>query len=337
MTDKTELIPLSNVNATSVFEGDATDLDGLIKQVQASARSFTPDLSTEEGRKEIASVAYNVARSKTAIDEAGKEYAAEIKARTKVIDQRRKYARDTLDILRDEVRKPLNDWEAADAERIQRHTDAIAEIRSTGNVAVEHFQSRDLKLLKNDFSRIEGTDPAEFEEFAENMEETRLAALAKVETAIAKREQHDAEQAELDQLRKEKQDRLEKEAAEREEKAQAEHDEKIRAETSEKAEREAKEREEKLEREKQEANERAEQAERDAAEAEERVKRDQEQREQAEAAEKAKRERNTRHKGEINCAAAEALVKRCKLSTEDARKVVTAIAKGQIPAVLISY
>jgi colicin import membrane protein len=57
----------------------------------------------------------------------------------------------------------------------------------------------------------------------------------------------------------------------------------------------------------------------------------------AEADAKAKREANTRHKGKINSAAVAELFQRCKLSPEQAKAVVTAIAKNEIPSVSINY
>ena len=101
------------------------------------------------------------------------------------------------------------------------------------------------------------------------------------------------------------------------------------------------------ERAKKQAQEAAERAEREKAEAVARAKADAKRK--AEAAEKSrldaieqeriateKREANKKHCAKINNAAANALLA-CGITTEQAKAVVSAIAKGQIPAVYISY
>lgn len=333
----TDLIPLTEVNAAMVFEGAGKDLDTLLNKITKSARAVVLDVTTEKGRKEIKSLTYNIARTKTTIDDAGKEYATELKTRVKLIDERRKHARDTLDELKADIREPLDDYEAAEEARIHEHTSAIDNMRSAGNRAVELHLEMSLDELEQLQASIEGTDPSTFEEFAENATETRLAALAKIDTAIEKRKQYDRDQAELAELRRKQAEQEEKDRKAAEEKAQKERDERIAREAREKAEREAQAEQERLEREKREAEERAAQAERDAAEAEERAMREHEEKLRREQEEKDRRERNTKHKGAINRQAAQALVEGCKLTDEQAKDVIKAIAKSMIPNVTINY
>lgn len=92
-------------------------LDVILEQIRDKALSIAPDLSTATSRKNIASVAYNVAKAKTYLDDLAKERVAELKDLPKQIDESRKYMRDFLDRLKDEVRQPLTDWEA-EQERI---------------------------------------------------------------------------------------------------------------------------------------------------------------------------------------------------------------------------
>ena len=104
------LIPIETINAVEVFTGTA--LNELLEKIRAEVATIVPDVSTVAGRKDVASTAYKVARSKTAIDDAGKELVAEWKAKSAEVDASRKKARDYLDKLRDEVRAPLDNWEA---------------------------------------------------------------------------------------------------------------------------------------------------------------------------------------------------------------------------------
>lgn len=54
-------------------------------------------------------MAHKVARSKTYIDNAGKDLVAELKALPKQIDESRRIVRERLDALKDEVRRPLTE------------------------------------------------------------------------------------------------------------------------------------------------------------------------------------------------------------------------------------
>lgn len=344
---KQDLIPLTNINPVEVFEGDSTKIDELVVLVEKGARSLVPDVSTEKGRKEIASVAYNVARSKTAIDDAGKEYASDLKSRIKIIDARRKSARDSLDSLRDEVRKPLNDYEDAEKARIEKHQAYIQRYIDIG-LESANWMDRSLDDLRSDMDVLKSATPADFEEFEDRMSEVTTSSINRIAEAIEKKRDYETQQAELEKLRQEKEEREEKERLQAAEKARKDREEQIRMEAAEKEKRAAQEREQALEREKQSAIDAKEEAEREAVEAkareeraseeaEKRAKEEQARKEAQVKAEQEARERNTKHKGRINTAAVNDLCNSCSLTPEQARKVITAIAKGKISNVRIEY
>jgi DNA repair exonuclease SbcCD ATPase subunit len=97
--------------AMAVFTKDGA-LDPYLAHVRAEIDAFVPDLTTKKGRDAIASMAYKVSQSKSALETLGKALADEAKEIPKKIDANRKNMRDTLDSWRDEVRKPLDDWQA---------------------------------------------------------------------------------------------------------------------------------------------------------------------------------------------------------------------------------
>ena len=117
MSEITDLVVIEKTNALAVFTNQE-QLDPLIEAIEKEARSLVPDLSTKKGRDAIASMAHKVARSKTYIDNAGKDLVAELKALPKQIDESRRLVRERLDALKDEVRRPLTEWEA-EQERIK--------------------------------------------------------------------------------------------------------------------------------------------------------------------------------------------------------------------------
>lgn len=308
------LIPLESVNAVEVFTGGG--LDDLLARIRAEAVTLVPNVKTVAGRKEIASIAYKVSRSKTAIDDAGKALVADLKKQTGDIDSARKKARDTLDALRDEVRKPLTDWEA-EQERVERE-------------------------------RVEAEERARAA-----AEEARLAEIARKEEEIRAREEavRAAEEAERQRVAAEQ---AERERVEREARLQAEAAENAKREAAaavERAEREAREATERAAREAAEAEQRAkdaaEKAEREKAEAvaaaerraqEEVDRAERERQAQADAQRKADEARaaDVEHRRSINRAAMAALIAQ-GISEDDAATVITAIVQGKVPAVAIRY
>ncbi|HLV16010.1 MAG TPA: hypothetical protein VKY70_00915 [Pseudomonas sp.] len=319
-----ELIVVPKESALEVFTKPG-GLEPYLGQIKAAVTGIVPDLSTKKGRDAIASLAYKVSKSKTYLDGVGKELVDEYKEIPKKIDAARKQARDFLDQLRDEVRRPLTEWENAEKARIERHQQAIRQI----NLRLE-CRDLDSTELQTNIEWLEGlTIDESWEEFQSEAAEAKEAALAALREARLARWKYEAEQAELARLRAE--------AAARE---QQEREERIAREAAERAAREARESAERQVREAQEAAQRAElerqQAEQRAAQAAEaeRQRIAAEQREAEEAARR--READREHRRKVNTAALNALVNE-GVPIDCAKLVITAIAQRRIPAVTITY
>lgn len=76
MSEIMDLVVIEKKNAMAVFTNN-DQLDPLIEAIEKEARSLVPDVTTKKGRDAIASMAHKVARSKTYIDNAGKDLVAE--------------------------------------------------------------------------------------------------------------------------------------------------------------------------------------------------------------------------------------------------------------------
>lgn len=124
MSEIMDLVVIEKKNAMAVFTNN-DQLDPLIEAIEKEARSLVPDVTTKKGRDAIASMAHKVARSKTYIDNAGKDLVAELKALPKQIDESRRVVRERLDALKDEVRRPLTEWEE-EQERIKAEEAMLA-------------------------------------------------------------------------------------------------------------------------------------------------------------------------------------------------------------------
>lgn len=339
--------------ALQVFQA-ANGLDPYLQQIRAEIDGFTPDVSTKKGRDAIASIAHKVARSKTALDNVGKELVADLKEIPKKIDAERKRMRDTLDAWKDEVRAPLNEWEQAEADRVARHQAAIDQI----NLRLE-CRDLDSAELTTNIEWLEAMAIGEqWEEFEAEAHRVKAASLTALHLALTKRQAYEAEQAELERLRaeaaqreqKEREERIAREAAEQakreaEQRAQAEREAAVRREAEAKAAAERRELELKLqaeqaEREKLEAQQRAEQAERDAAERAERAAAAERQRqadEQARIEAEAKaREADIAHKTAVLTSIKEAFMG-AGITEEQAKTIINMIRKGEVPSVSITY
>ena len=330
-------------------------LDPYLAKIREEIDGFIPDVTTRKGREAIASIAYKVAKSKTALDNVGKDLVAELKDIPKKIDAERKRMRDTLDAWKDEVRKPLDEWEATEAARVAKLQGGIAWFK----LRADENNDLDSAELKTTLEQVQGIIVGEkWEEFEAEAHRVKAAAIESITAQIAKREKYESEQAELARLRaeaeeraqKDREEQIRKEAAERatreaEEKAQRERDaeaQRVRDEqaAAERRELDLKLQAEKATRETLEANQRAEQAERDskaraeAAAADERKKLADEQAERDRQT--AIRQADVEHKSKVLKAAKEAFVG-MNISEELAKAIVLKIARGEVPNVTISF
>lgn len=328
-----ELVVIEKNNAMAVFTNN-DQLDPLIELIEKEARSLVPDVTTKKGRDAIASMAHKVARSKTYIDNAGKDLVAELKALPKQIDESRRVVRERLDALKDEVRRPLTEWEA-EQERIKAeeamnalHAEALEmNIKFDQELAAKFEADHEMALLMDkDIDRERADKAAE----AERQRIAREEEIKRQVEEKAKREAAEKAQREIDAAAaREREAILAKERAVRE-----------RIEAQQRAEREQREAAERAEREKQAAVE----AERRKAQEEtDRIRREAEQREQArlaeekrKAEEEARRAADVEHRRGINTAAVQALIDQ-GIPYEWAKACIIAVALGKVPATTIKY
>ncbi len=322
--------------------------DELFEHIAQEVRSHVPDVTTKKGRDAIGSLAMKVSKSKTLIEKCGKELVAEQKAQIKLIDDDRIAIVKKFDQLRDEILAPRDAWEQAEKDRVSKHESVIARIKSFIDPAFMDHSNQVKGLIENLENLVVDSSLEEFEQEAKL---AKFETLEKLRTALVAREKYEAEQAELERLRKEqlereqreRDERIAKEAADKArieaeakalaEKQRFEREQKEQAELAERKQREAAEREARLQAEKEAAELRAQQA---AVMERQRIER--EQAAKAEADRKAEEARlaNVEHMRSINN---EILNKLCEIGLDEdqAKAVITAIARNQIPNVSIKY
>ena len=366
MSEVTEIAVIpAKENALAVFTA-SNGLDPYLAKIREEIDGFTPDTSTKKGRDAIASIAYKVARSKTALDNVGKELVAELKDVPKKIDAERKRVRDTLDSWQEEVRRPLNEWQAAEDARVDRHNDGIDWFR----LRAEENSELDASELNASIAEVESRIIDEsWQEFEAEAHRIKARALESLKAALATRQKYDDEQAELARLRQEAAERAEQDRL-AEVARQAVEAERIRAanelqaqrdadaqriQQAERATRDAEARERQAEENRVAAEKRAEQ-ERIAAEqraSEERQKSEVRQQQAADQARQEEQDRQQREADEIErqrlaresdkshkikiMGEAKQAIMGMNVSEELAKAIVIKIARGEVPNITINF
>lgn len=323
MSEIMDLVVIEKKNAMAVFTNN-DQLDPLIELIEKEARSLVPDVTTKKGRDAIASMAHKVARSKTYIDNAGKDLVAELKALPKQIDESRRVVRERLDALKDEVRRPLTEWEA-EQERIKAeeamnalHVEALVMNEDFDRQLAARIESdHEMALLMNDaFDREQADKAAEAERqrIAHEEEIKRLAAAAAAREVEQRAQREREEAAHREAVLKAQAEQAERDRIAAEQKAEADKQAAVEAER------------------------------RKAQEEADRIRQEAEQREQARLAEEkrkadeqARREADVKHRKAVGTEIVKALLANTSLTRDQAIEVLTAVKDGRIPHTGISY
>lgn len=364
MSKNTELAVVPpKETALAVFSAEK-GLEPWLQKIRDEVRAFVPDTSTAKGRAAIASIAFKVAKSRTALDDAGKKLVAELKEVPKLIDAERKRMRESLEALQEEVRRPLNEWQAAEDARVAQHQAVIKHIENTDTAGMSAALIG-AKIQDLDSCEIN----QELEEFEADAHRAKAASLIILRQAMQDQEKLEAEQAELIKLRAEKEAQEQKD---RETRIAQEAADKARIETEQKAQRErdaeakrvadekvaAEKRESDLRLAAAESERKAEQAKREQIESEQRAER--ERKEAAERQDKAVEEAriaerrradeaaaeivrqqdaraaDTAHKSKVMGAAKVAIMS-MNVTEDLAKALVMKIYRGEVPNITINF
>ncbi len=218
-TDGTNIVAL--VEATPVIVlTDREKYSAFYEAMKAECDLHVPDLTSEKGRKAISSLAYKVARTKTAIDDAGKKLNEEARARINAVDESRREIRAQLDALRDDVRRPLTDWEEAEKERAKVAAEELDTIRAMKRVDLDDAAANVAERIATlTAMSIDAAVHASSVGYAESL---RLDAIDALTTAHQRLVREEEERAELARLREEAAARELRDERERQEREEAE-------------------------------------------------------------------------------------------------------------------
>lgn len=188
---------------------EGANVNNVLEEIRTRAYKEGQDITTDEGRETIRTTAYKISRSKTFLDNAGKEVVSDAKKLVDAATGVRKKIKTYLDDLKTEYRKPLTDWED-EQKKIEEQKAKEAQEKMEGRVealsqyrCVLPFQSVAV-MTDEEFETILAGEKANFEEQERKANEAAEAQKAADEAA--------------DKARKEEADRLAKQKEEQEKK-----------------------------------------------------------------------------------------------------------------------
>lgn len=197
----------------------------MLQQVKLIARGLVADPTTEEGAKQRKALSRKIGSLKTAIEDEGKKVAAALKAKPKIIDATRKEVKDTLEMLQDELLKPLKEIEARQNEIIE-----ISNLPASA-IGCDSHGTQDVINVLESKAQDEAYWKESYADAVAALNESRRQLNAMLETQLKQEEQ----QREYERLKAEEAERNRK-AAEEAARAKAEAEEaKRKAEEAERA------------------------------------------------------------------------------------------------------
>jgi hypothetical protein len=144
-------------SAAMIFSGRDQSTK-IIDRLRQEALAHVPDLTTKAGRDAVASNAYKVSKSKVVLLKLADTLTAEWKEKTKVVTLEKSFFEKQCDELRDEVRKPLTDWEEAEKLREENERLALKLLADEAAAYADHaifLRLKELEAKEAELNRIE--------------------------------------------------------------------------------------------------------------------------------------------------------------------------------------
>jgi len=207
------------VDQARVILLDAQRFDQFYDKVKGETDAHVADVSTAAGRAALKSLAFRVTKTHTTLKSASLELTEGWRKQTAAVNAARGPMIERLTALAAEVRKPLTDWEEAEAARVAANDATLSEMRAAAAVTSEDTSvtvtTRGREIYARTFEAPQWL--AHEADEAETVKDATVAALVAARNRLAKDE---ADAAELEVLRREKaerdeRDRIEAQAKER--------------------------------------------------------------------------------------------------------------------------
>lgn len=204
MTTNTELTTEVTELPSLPVAYSAESLEELFKKIKVEVEAHVPDLETVEGRKHIKALAAKISSSKTAIDKPMRDYLREIKALPKVVEKNARESVERFDALRDETLKPLNDAQASQDAIIARMDEIVRMCSQDG------LQSDTVRAWRLELGEIE-PETTFWPELIKKARASLDGAIEVATTTVSRLVVAEEQAAELERLRKESEENAQRE------------------------------------------------------------------------------------------------------------------------------
>jgi len=223
MENELIVLDFEKVNALKVFS-EKGGLDEIIEFIEKQARSEVVDISTKKGRDRIGSIAREIGSKKASMEKMAMKLTEDWRSKTKAVNDSKKNLKERLDALRDEIKKPLDDFKRIEEERVKKYENLIKKMVEILSWAVEPSTNRTVCTIQKAILKVrEILDNQDtWEEFAARAKLTHDDVIVKLESLLSERIKYEAEQEELEKLReqaaaqkvKDREEEIREEAAE---------------------------------------------------------------------------------------------------------------------------
>ncbi len=207
-TDSTALAVLPAASVPTIL---AVDKEDILGKLAAKVAAHEPDVSTTKGRREIASLAAEVASSKMDLIRLGKGLTETWRKSTAAVNAECKVLEERLDTLKVQVRAPLTEFEDRERRRVAGHGAALEEMVDFASTADDPQMTVSIiEMVQHDLAVAHDRD---WEEFSTRAERAYRDCLGKLDTAKATIQARDAAAAEAVRLQAERDEQTRQEAA----------------------------------------------------------------------------------------------------------------------------
>ena len=214
------LLPRSEVSTIIGLPGAQSILDKLLEELSG----YTPDGSSEPGRKEAGAKARRVGEAKMSLIRLANKEMEDAQTKVKAVRSQIKIVETRMDTERDRILKVIEDYKAIDATRVAAHRAALSEVESWGTVPMEWPSARIVERIEE--LKAHPHLSREWQEFsapAQTAARNAYNAMVAARVAATERETEAARLAEEERLLAEAETlRLAQEEAARIERARAE-------------------------------------------------------------------------------------------------------------------
>lgn len=203
---------LAVIPASAVSTIIAADPDNILGKLAAKVAAHKPDISTPKGRKEIRSLADEIATTKMDLIRLGKGLREDWVKKNKAVLAEEKIIEERMDALKVQVRAPLTAWENREKDRVAGHEAALAEIVGAGAGTAQGWETLSVEQMRERLSELTADVRRDWEEFGNRAADAMAVATDQITNAIRRRQRADDEAAELAKLRAEAEERARQDA-----------------------------------------------------------------------------------------------------------------------------